>query len=143
MLPRLFNRRYFPDLTDESFGEDFMSDIGESLRGVNIPSVNVADEENEYRIEVAAPGLEKNDFNVQVNDNTLEISSEQKHEDEDKKRNFVRKEFSYTSFKRAFTLPEGVDSENIKAEHKNGVLYVHLPKKEETKEKPSRKIEIK
>jgi len=141
MLPTLRNRNIFPDLLDEFFSSDPINSALETTKS-NVPSVNVAEDENEYRIEVAAPGLNKDDFNVNVNNDTLDISSEKEHKDEKKEERFVRREFSYTQFKRSFALPDGVDANNIKAKHDNGVLYVHLPKKEENKQKESKTIKI-
>ncbi|MCF8335923.1 MAG: Hsp20/alpha crystallin family protein [Bacteroidales bacterium] len=99
--------------------------------------------QNNYTIEIAAPGLNKEDFNVSVDDGVLIVSSEKEQSNEDEQEDYKRREFSYTSFKRSFNLPSNVDAENIKAKHENGVLYVELPKKEETQEEDKgKKIEI-
>lgn len=109
------------------------------------PSVNVQDNEGAYNIEVAAPGMEKDDMNVEIDGDHLVISSEKKDENEEKDDNigYTRKEFSYRSFRRSFYLPEDVKKDNIHAKYENGVLFIEVPKKEETKNKnPTKKIEI-
>jgi HSP20 family protein len=106
-----------------------------------MPAVNVEEDEKEYRIEVAAPGLEKEDLKVSVNDGVLTISSEKEIEKEDKKDSYIRREFGYTSFCRSFTLPEEVNSDKIIAKHKNGVLHISIPKAE-VKVKPVKEIKI-
>jgi HSP20 family protein len=100
--------------------------------------------EDEFSVEVAAPGKTREDFNIELDNDVLTISSEEKKETEttDKKGRYTRKEFSYTNFKRAFSLPETVDSEKIAATYKDGVLNISLPKKEEAKVQPKRMIEI-
>ncbi len=93
------------------------------------PSVNVAENDAAFRLEVAAPGLAKEDFKVNIEDNTLTISAENKVENETKEgEKFLRREFGYSTFKRSFTLPETIDVENIKAAYDNGVLHLTLPK---------------
>ena len=129
-------------LLDDVFENDLPNFFG-SQRGVNMPAVNVVENDNDYTIEVAAPGLNKDDFNVTIDDGMLTISSEKEQSDEDTEGDYKRREFCYTSFKRSFNLPSNVDAENIKAKHENGVLYIELPKKEvEEKEEEGKKIEI-
>ncbi len=101
--------------------------------------------DNEFLIEVAAPGLKKDDFNVGYDNGKLTISSEKKNEKEEKDGNKVtRREFSYQSFQRSFTISENiVDADKIKANYKEGILHISLPKREEQKPKPIRQIEIK
>jgi len=108
----------------------------------SIPLVNVAEEKDEYKIEVAAPGLSKKDFKVYINNSVLEISFEMKKEIEDENNNYVRREFKYSSFKRSFSLPNEVNTDKIKALHKDGVLKILIPKKEEIKNKGLREIKI-
>ena len=141
MLPTLRNKNIFWYLLDEFFSSDPMANLFETT-SANVPSVNVVEDDNEYRIEVAAPGLGKNDFNVNVSNDTLEISSEKENKDEKKEERYVRREFIYTRFKRSFALPDGVDADNIKARHDNDELYVHLSKKEESKKKGAKTIKI-
>lgn len=146
MLPKFRKGRgeSLPNLVDEFFGRDLLSDFFEDVqRGVSVPAVNISEGKNEFKIEVAAPGLTKDDFDVSVDDNMLTISSEKEQEDEKKEENYMRREFSYSSFRRTFSLPEGVDADKIEASHKNGVLTIKLPKKEEAKAKEAKKIDIK
>ncbi len=132
----------FPSFTD-FFGRDLL-DFGESM-GETIPSVNIREDENGFVIEMAAPGLNKEDFKIELDHNVMKISAqkETKSEDKDKEGKYHRREFSYTSFSRSFTLPSSVDTEKIEAQYQNGLLNLTLPKKEEAKRKGPRGIEIK
>lgn len=107
-----------------------------------LPAVNVVENENGYKLELAAPGLKKEDFKVNVHENTLTISAEKKVENEEKTEKYTRKEFNFSTFKRSFTLPKTVDGEKIVASYTDGVLSLDLPKKEEAKPKEPRLIEI-
>ncbi|OEK01004.1 hypothetical protein BFP97_05530 [Roseivirga sp. 4D4] len=107
-----------------------------------IPAANVKENENEYIIDLAAPGMAKGDFKIDIENGALTISSEKEEESEDKSDDYTRKEFSYSSFTRSFRLPESINEDKIKAKYENGVLVVSLPKKEEAK-KLSTKKEIK
>jgi HSP20 family protein len=93
------------------------------------PSVNVVDGEKSYEIELAAPGFKKEDFRINVENGILNISAETKAEEEEKKKNFTRREFSYNSFSRSFTLPENASEDKIEAKYENGVLKLDLAKK--------------
>ncbi|WP_337042047.1 Hsp20/alpha crystallin family protein [Emticicia sp. 17c] len=110
----------------------------------SFPAVNILEDENAYKLELAAPGLKKEDFKINVHDNVLTVSAEQKTETEETKQNgkYTRKEFNYSSFKRSFTLPKTVDSDKILASYNDGVLGLELPKKEEAKPREPRLIEI-
>ncbi len=110
--------------------------------GISMPAVNVIETGNDFRIEFAAPGLEKNDFKIDLDGRVLTISSEKEYKNEEKDERVMRREFSYTSFSRAFSLPESIDAEKIKANHKNGVLSIAIPKREEAKQKPPKQISI-
>ena len=143
MIPMLRNKRFLPSFDDDMFGKDFLRDFFDFETNPSVPDVNVKETKNQYTIEVAAPGMDKKDFNVDIQNNMLVISSEKESKDEDKEdENFLRREFSYTSFRRSFSIPETVDAENIKARYDNGVLYVELPKKKESVEKASKQIKI-
>jgi HSP20 family protein len=131
-----------PALADSFFRTNFLSDLLDTENTYNAPAVNIAENKDEYRIEVAAPGLEKDDFKVNLDHNVLTISSEKEHQSEDKDGNYTRKEFNYATFKRSFTLPDSVNSESISAVHKNGILFITIPKREEAKIKPARQISI-
>jgi len=95
------------------------------------PAVNVRELENAFAIDVAVPGLKKEDFKIELEDGRLSISAELKNETEDKNDRYTRKEFSYQSFRRVFNIPETVDAEGIDANYENGILSINLPKKEE------------
>ncbi|MDP4207441.1 MAG: Hsp20/alpha crystallin family protein [Bacteroidota bacterium] len=140
MLPMLrFNR---PALADDFFRNNFLSDLFESEAGYSNPAVNIIEGKESFSIEVAAPGLDKNDFQINLERNVLTISSEKETEKEEKDGKYMRREFSYSTFKRSFTLPETVEYEKIVASHKNGILTVTIPKRDEAKIKPARQIDI-
>lgn len=107
-----------------------------------MPAANVKENENEFIIDLAVPGMSKEDFNINIENGALCVSSEKEQESEDKGEDYTRKEFSYSSFTRSFRLPESVNQEKIKAKYENGVLALTLPKKEEAK-KITAKKEIK
>ena len=108
----------------------------------NRPAVNVIESSDNFKIEVAAPGLTKKDININVEKDILTISAEREINQKEEEK-YSRREFSYDNFKRTFQLPDTVDAANIKATFKNGILEVTLTKKEEAKELPPRAIEIK
>ncbi len=147
MLPSILRKRSYaaPSIFDEFFNDSYLPRFFDgnywSNSNTSLPAVNVEEDEKEYRIEVAAPGLEKEDLKVSVNDGVLTISSEKKVEKEDKDDSYIRREFGYTSFCRSFTLPEEANSDKISAKHKNGVLYVSIPKSE-VKVTPVKDIKI-
>ncbi len=144
-------RRYedFPvwsNFFNDFFNRDWMDWTTRNFSDTNttLPSVNIKEGEENYEVEMAAPGLQKKDFKIDLTNDVLTISSEKKVENETKKgQQFTRREFSYQSFSRSFTLPNTVDSEKISATYENGILKVLIPKKEEAKTKPARTIEIK
>jgi HSP20 family protein len=145
MLPTIVRRKQtVPTFVDEIFNDalfpKFLNwDI--SPRGTGIPAVNVEETDKDYYIEVAAPGLEKDDMKVVVNEGVLTISSEKKTQNEEKGENYIRREFGYSSFSRSFTLPEDVNSDKIGATQKNGVLRIQIPKTE-PKVVPVKEIKI-
>ena len=135
-LPSLFDRFFDGEMFDWS-NRNF------SNTNTTLPSVNIKENPDAFTVEVAAPGFDKNDFKLELNHNTLTVSSEKKDESETKENEvFTKREFSYQSFSRSFTLPMIADGERISANYENGILLVSIPKKEEAKPKPSRMIEI-
>lgn len=141
MLAKI-NRTY-PGIFDEFFGRDFYP-VHYNRNGFkSLPAVNITEGDNEYTIEVAAPGLDKKDFKIDLDKDCLTISSVVEDSKKESQDHYTRREFRYSNFSRSFTLPELVDAENIAASHKNGVLSVSIPKKEEAKAKPARHIAIK
>lgn len=108
-----------------------------------LPSVNIRENPENFVVEVAAPGMEKQDFQISLEGNLLTISSSKKNETEDKNDNYTRREFSYQAFQRSFELARDVvDEEHIEAKYENGVLKLTIPKKEEAKKRPPKLIEI-
>ena len=142
MLPNLRTRTSWPNLIDEFLNDSLMPRFFNWETGQNMPAVNITEGKDDYRIEVAAPGLKKEDFKISLDNNVLSISSEKEIKNETKKENVLRREFSYSSFSRSFTLPESVNGEKIKATHSDGILSIHVPKKDEAKVKPVRDIKI-
>ena len=143
MLPILrTNRALLPNIVDDFFGKDFLTNFFEPQTGVSVPAVNIVEDKENFKIEVAAPGLDKEDFNIEMENNVLTISSEKGSKHEEKEKEYMRREFSYSSFKRTFTMPEIVDSEKIVASHKNGILEIVIPKKEEAKQKGKKQIKV-
>jgi len=108
----------------------------------NMPSVNIIETEEGFSLELAAPGLKKEDFKINLDNNILSISAETQNESEEKTEKMIRKEFSYNSFRRSFSLPKAIDLEKIKADYKDGILSVGLPKREEAKVAINREIAI-
>jgi HSP20 family protein len=132
-LNQVFDNLFNRPLT-EMIGSDFV---------VTNPTVNIKDSEDAFIIELAAPGLDKNNFDVKVEDNFLKISYEHSSNEEEKKDDvYTRREFRYTSFSRSFQLPDVVDAENIKGTYQDGILSVNLPKNKQVIENKVKTIEI-
>lgn len=142
MLPILRTKVLLPNIVDDFFGKDFMTNFFEPQTGISVPAVNIAENKESFRIEVAAPGLEKDDFKVEMENNVLSISCEKEKKNEVNEDHYMRREFSYSSFSRTFTMPETVDADKINASHKNGILEIVVPKKEEAKQKAKKQISI-
>ena len=113
----------FPPTLSKSFREDVL----------HFPPVNIIEKTAAYQVQLSVPGFIKDDFNIQLDKNTLTISTEQKNEISDQTDKVVRREFSFKAFKRSFTLDEKIDAEKIKAKYDTGILSITLPKKEEAK----------
>lgn len=123
--------------TDDFFNNDFFEE--DSL----MPAMNIKEHDQDFEIEFAAPGFSKEDFEVTINDNILNVCGEKKQEKESKNDDYTRKEFSYNSFKRSLNLPKSVNiDQDIKAIYKNGILKLNLQKKEDKKEVPKKVIEV-
>ena len=131
---------YLPTLVSDFWGEDLFP--GFEQNWCQTPAVNIIESEQDFKVEVAAPGLHKEDFKVHVEKNILEISTGKKDEQVTENKKYLRKEFSYSEFKRTFSLPSSVDAEKIKAAHKNGVLTVEIPKRDEAKVNPRKQIAV-
>jgi len=100
---------------------------------MTVPAVNIRDNTDHYLVSLAAPGLKKEDFDIDVNGNMITISSKKEEKSEEKEENFTRKEYSYTSFTRSFSIPDDVKQDSVDANYENGVLNIRLPRKEEFK----------
>ncbi|PKP38393.1 MAG: heat-shock protein [Bacteroidetes bacterium HGW-Bacteroidetes-14] len=145
LIRRTENYPAWSNLFNEFLNHDWIdwSHRNYSDTNTTIPSVNILESPEDFKIEVAAPGLNKNDFKIEVNQGILRISSEKKEEKENSEEGkYSRKEFSYQSFCRSFNLPLTVESDKIEAKYENGILSVTIPKREEAKPKPVRMIEI-
>lgn len=134
----------FPSLLENFFGRDLMDFEDMASGKSNLPAVNIQENEQAFAIEVAAPGLKKDDFKLNLEHNVLTISSEKEvqHEEKDNKGNFTRREFSYQSFSRSFRLPETANADQIQANYQDGILKINIPKKEEAKQRSPRTIDI-
>jgi len=130
----------FPSLMSELLRPDWFGGMENGKR--QLPAVNIKDNEKEFELELSVPGRSKEDFKIEVNENVLTVSAENKFDTTEEKENYTRREFGFTAFKRAFTLPETIDEDAIGARYENGLLKFTLPKKEEALPKPKRKIEL-
>jgi HSP20 family protein len=120
---------FFNDVFDTILNDTFLGDKLVS----RVPAVNIAETENEFQIELAAPGLKKEDFKINLDKNVLSVSTEKKAESVDEGKKFSKREYNYTSFVRSFTLPETVDHSKIDAEYADGILKLIVAKREEAK----------
>ena len=134
-----------PVLFDDFFRpwNEMFENSGYWGRTLNMPAVNIIEHKDEYLVSLAAPGMKKGDFNIDVDGNTLTISSEKEESKEDKEKKFTRREYSYSSFRRSFTLPDEINKEKIDAKYEDGVLKISLPRKEEVKKATSKHIDVK
>jgi HSP20 family protein len=140
MLPTITRKSFRPFYMPNLFDDDFFPVM--SARNNSMPAVNIREDEKFYTLDLAVPGIDKNDLKIDINEDVLTISSESKVEKEENKEGYKRKEFSYSSFCRSFYIPENVNKEKIEANYKDGVLTVALPKQEEEKNKISRQVTI-
>ncbi len=136
-----YNKCYSPAYRDDFFN-DFVSSRYYGKGYASTPAVNIKEEKDEFLIDVAAAGLSKNDFKIDVDSDILTVSAERKDENSEKDDSYTRREFNFTSFSRNFKLDDSIDQDQIKASHKDGVLTIHLPKKEEALKTGPKSIEI-
>ncbi len=135
----------FPSIFDEFFtpwNEMFKKGDGWG-RTLTVPAVNVSENQNDFTLSLAAPGLKKDDFDIDVDGNILTISSEKEESMEETKEQYTRQEYSYSSFKRSFTMPDEVNLDKIDAAYADGVLKITMPKKEKAKVTTSKQISVK
>lgn len=146
------NGESFPTLmsdfwgNDRLFGSDFF-DLEKNMLKLwdveaRIPSANIIENGKDYKIELAAPGLEKKDFKVEVDKGYLTISTEKKEEKKEEKENFKRREFSYSAFSRSFLLPQNVITDKVDAKYENGILKLSILKKEVDPSKSAKEIKV-
>jgi HSP20 family protein len=143
----LVKRNEWPLLGNGSFLSDFFDNErffdSDWLRNRALPAVNVKETEKNYEIELAVPGRSKKDFKISAENGILTISSEQKEEKQDKQKDYTRREFSYSSFARSFSLPENANEEEIQANYADGILKLEVAKKVITQPKTKKAIEVK
>lgn len=131
---------FFPSLVDELFNQDRR--VRTSSISSTTPAVNIIEQDTQFLIELAAPGNKKEDFEIEIEDGILSISSSNKEDNTSEKETFTRHEFSYNSFRRSFTIPESVDVSSIEATYNEGVLLIKLLKLEEALPQPKKLITI-
>jgi len=141
-LVKFRNKDMFPSIFNDFFDRDLFDLTNTSFMNSTLPAVNIKESKEDYQVDVAAPGMNKDDFKIELENNFLVISSEKEDKKEEEGKEFTRREFSYQSFKRSFSLPKTIDDGKIKANYTDGVLKITLPKKEEAKEKPKKLITI-
>ncbi|WP_336518405.1 Hsp20/alpha crystallin family protein [Pollutibacter soli] len=135
-MPSLFNDFFKP--WNELYDNDsFFGPLSK------IPAVNITEHKHEYLVALAAPGMKKEDFKIDMDGNILTISSEKEETKEEKEKKFTRKEYNYSSFSRSFTVPEEIIREKIEARYENGILNISLPRKDEPKKAASKQISVK
>lgn len=136
----------FPSFINRLFEGDLMDWSNTNFAGSNstLPAVNILENDDGYRIEVAAPGMKKEDFKVNFENGRLTVSSELKEEkNSGNDQKYTRREYRYQSFQRSFTIPDNlVDGDKIIAKYNQGILLITLPKREEVKPRPAREIKI-
>ncbi len=134
----------FSRMFDDFFKTEFpvWSHNNFAAEGTTLPAVNIKETDKEFGLELAAPGMKKDDFKVGVEDDVLTISAETEYSKEEKDEDYNRKEFSYVSFQRRFTLPESVNADKVTAKYRDGVLHVSLPKRPEAQPKQAKTIKI-
>jgi HSP20 family protein len=134
-----------PSLLDDFFGRDWLDSSMANWRTSDstLPAVNVRETNDDYLIEVAAPGMKRNDFKIELDNGVLTISSQRENSHEEKDGNYTRREFSYQSFQRSFALPQNlVKGDEIKAKYDDGILRITVPKTEDAKAKPAKQIAV-
>lgn len=138
---RLYEQNWLPEIFNDFFANDWMT-----RTNATAPAINVIEDDKDYKVEVAAPGMNKEDFKVNVtDDNYLVLTMEKKNEskDEDKKRKYLRREFSYHKFEQSLALPEDVNKDEIKAAVNDGILTIDIPKMKVAEKQPAvKQIEI-
>ena len=134
-----FNR--FPQASD-LFSDFFNTATNYDINKTEVPAVNILENDESFKLEVAAPGLTRENFKISVDNDIITIIGEKKSESNDQNEKFTRKEFSFTSFQRSFSLPDFIDVDAIGATYEDGLMKIVLPKKEEAKQKGPKEIKV-
>jgi HSP20 family protein len=140
MLPIMHRNQWLPEVFNDFFNTDFMPKVNATA-----PAINVKESDKDYQVELAAPGLKKEDFSVNINDDgNLVIKMEKKEEnkEENKASHYLRREFSFSKYEQTLILPDDVEKEEIRAKMENGVLTIDLPKMVVSQKKPARQIVV-
>lgn len=140
MLPIMHRNQWLPEVFNDFFNTDFMPKVNATA-----PAINVMESDKDYQVELAAPGLKKEDFSVNINDDgNLVIKMEKKEEnkEENKATHYLRREFSFSKYEQTLILPDDVEKEEIRAKMENGVLTIDLPKIVVSQKKPAREIVV-
>jgi HSP20 family protein len=142
------NSGLFPSLRNNFFTDRFFTprlfDLDDDFitGDISSPPANITETNKEFLLDLSVPGMKREDFELEVENGVLTISSEKEEEKKEEDKNYHRREFSYTSFSRTFTLPDNVDENNISAKYDNGMLKITLPKSETTVSKPKKEIKV-
>ncbi len=142
MTPAKRNQDWMPNIFNDFFGNECLDTFSHKVNP-SVPAMNIIETDDEFKVELAAPGLKKEDFKVHVDNNELIISVEKKTETEDKKGKYLRREFGYTQFKQTLLLPDNVDKEHIEAKQDHGVLSINIKKKNKEEHPNTKPIEVK
>lgn len=140
------DRGFWPKMVQDFFGAEDHFHMNNKFwftdKSVEVPSANVIESEKEFKLELSAPGFDKKDFKIEVEEGILNISAEKEMKMEEEKENYRKREFSYSSIHRAFALPENVKDEQIDAKYEKGILKIVLPKVKSVENKPKKAIEV-
>ena len=139
------NGSSFPSLIDDIIDGNFLMPglfSNPLLKGNMMPQANIVEDDKEFKIELSAPGLKKDDFKIDVDNGVLTVSCEKEEEKDDKNKKYRMREYSYSSFSRSFQLPENIKEEDINAKYTDGVLSLAVPKKEMSVSKPKKAIKV-
>lgn len=141
-LPTLFSDLFNPS---SIFGRDmfdFDSNLVPTRLGITVPTANIKETPKEFKLELAAPGLERNDFNIEIDNHTMTVSAEKEHQKDEDGEGYSKMEYSFNSFRRTFSLPENIKEDKVEAKYEKGVLKIRIPKEKETELKPVHKIAV-
>lgn len=144
--PAKRNGNFWPKVFSDLIGSENLPEFDSRFydwdQKFEIPSVNIKETEKEFQVEVAAPGFEKKDFKIEFSDGVLTIQAEKEEKKEEEKEEIKRREFSYASIKRSFSLPENAENEKIAAKYENGILLLQIPKRKEVVAPAKKEIKV-